>query len=374
MKVILYGIFGNGRREVEQNLSDKFEIIGYMDSSPEVAGLRQYDFKPLYKVEDLRDLEFDYLIITSKTLASYNEIVGRLQGFVDEQKIIGYALFHRVYYPQPYELFCKVRENVKFNGYVLGMSYAFEGLDVNYIKDEIFNFAFSSNDFFHHYHLLNKLVREKNIDDLKYIVFELPYYIFNWDRSKAESFARCINCYTVLEGEEKQYHHKENSELIEKYKVFEQMFKEKKSYNNSTFHAAEYPLSKDIIWDGKDITLSKIWYLEHEDTILENRVYFQKALELLQQVNPNIKIYLVVFPQSPRFYTMYREEIEHMKNIFYTSVTPFLSDNIQVWDYFEFFEACPHYFKDSGHLNVSGRNAFTKEIDRRLQNNHPPIL
>lgn len=104
-KVILYGIRGLLRKEIEQYLSDEYEIIGYSDSAAEYQHCRWIDFKQFFSKKVLKTIEFDYCIITTKTRETAKEIKDMLlsEG-VDKNKILEYALFNGVQYPHPYEM------------------------------------------------------------------------------------------------------------------------------------------------------------------------------------------------------------------------------------------------------------------------------
>ena len=102
-KVILYGIRGAGRKEIELYLSNSYEIVGYSDSDKQYHDFHYVDYINFFRPEELADLEFDYIIITPKYLGTSNEIKKKIlaRGGVKEEKILQYALFHAVEYPHP---------------------------------------------------------------------------------------------------------------------------------------------------------------------------------------------------------------------------------------------------------------------------------
>lgn len=256
-----------------------------------------------------------------------------------------------------------------FDGIVLGMSHAYRGLDINLFHDTIFNFAVESNDLFDDYRLIQRLQRKNvGISDIKYCIFELPYYIFNWDRSLSHSGVRRMNSYAILEGEENQYHHLEmrNGNIVHQYHVFEDMFKRKKMYNASVYNTGIYDV-KDVVTDRDFEEISHVWKADHTETWKENIIYFQKLIALLCQINEEMKIYVTVFPQNPRFYKKHIEIIERGRNKFYETIESMRLENVVIWDYFDLFEQREDYFEDDCHLNTSGRMAFTKKIIRNLE-------
>ncbi len=249
------------------------------------------------------------------------------------------------------------------------MSHGREGVNINLFKDLIFNFSVGSNDLFGIYHLLNKIYKENDrFGRIKYCILELPYYIFNWDCSKSSRAVGRMNCYTMLEGEENQYHNLQidQSDLLYQYYVFEQMFKERKMYNTSVCNIGIYDIKGEIT-NQDYMTISDIWTMQHEETISENITYFRKIISLLRQINNEMRIYITVFPQNPRFYYAHEEVINKASNCFYKIMSDHKSDNVIILDYFRFYEKKEYYFSDECHLNTLGRNSFTKELACRVE-------
>lgn len=79
-KVILYGIRGSGRKEIEFFLDNSYEIIAYSDSDIQYDRYRYINYKRFFEPARLVNLEFDYVIITPKNLTISNEIKEKLLG------------------------------------------------------------------------------------------------------------------------------------------------------------------------------------------------------------------------------------------------------------------------------------------------------
>lgn len=358
-KVILYGIRGRGRKEVEKFLSDSYVIVGYSDSDIQYWNCQYINFTKFYRPEELKDVEFDYLVITPLNFEVSNEIKKNVCVWVDASRIVQYALFADVQYPHPYEIFQKISDSCEFAGFILGMSHAHRGIDVNLFNEPVFNFGFNSNDLFYYYHLLKKLLDDKEQCRIKYCILELPYYIFNWDRSLSRSAFRSMNSYEILG----QFHHLDTMDgnLIKEYQAFENMFKRKKMYNVSVHNTGIYDV-RDAVADQDFMGISHVWKSEHTNTWKENVIYFQQLITLLHQINKYMKIYVAIFPQNPRFYKKHYEIIDRVKKNFYETIESMHLQEIDIWDYFEVYEQMEEYFEDDCHLNTSGRKAFTKRI------------
>lgn len=246
------------------------------------------------------------------------------------------------------------------------MSYAYRGIDTNLFHDPVFNFAFTSNDLFFQYHLLNKMIRLKQIGKIRWCILDLPYYIFNWDRSMSLSMPMCMNAYAMLEGEENQFHHLEDENIITQYYTYENMFKEKRTFNRSVTHVGEYEI-RNVSTNAQNMKVSDIWNLTHKTTIRENIGYFKEILRLPYQINGDIKIYVVVFPQNPLFYKQFESIWQKAKAVFYDTLASVSQDEFEIWDYFCFYDKESNYFYDEGHLNAAGRKNFTLELVERME-------
>lgn len=77
-KVILYGIRGTGRKEIEHFLSDSYEIVGYSDSDVQYCDYNYFNYIRFFLPEELKNQFFDYLIITPKDLKVSDEIKDKL--------------------------------------------------------------------------------------------------------------------------------------------------------------------------------------------------------------------------------------------------------------------------------------------------------
>lgn len=76
--VILYGLRGAGRREVEYFLSDDYKIIGYSDSDIQYNSYSYINYIKFIRQEELNTISYDCLIITPKDLKIANEIKSKL--------------------------------------------------------------------------------------------------------------------------------------------------------------------------------------------------------------------------------------------------------------------------------------------------------
>lgn len=99
-----------------------------------------------------------------------------------------------------------------------------------------------------------------------------------------------------------------------------------------------------------------------ENTIKENIEIFNKILQLLTDINKNIKIYLVLVPVHEVRINMY----DKSKQNFYNIISEFRTKyNFKFWDFYKYKEISSknYYFYDTNHLNYDGATVFTKMLN-----------
>ena len=85
---------------------------------------------------------------------------------------------------------------------------------------------------------------------------------------------------------------------------------------------------------------------------------FEEMLKEIKQYNANMKIQVVVMPQSPIFIEMNKKAIDNMKNIFYQNLLPLCEKySVEMFDFFEEYFHNQEFFFDYCHLNSKGKMA-----------------
>lgn len=148
MKILLYGI-GKDLEDVEKRIRQEHEIIGYMDS---FAKIKKYRGKAFYDLSNIKNLYFDYVIITLKDRKIAWEIQEMLvgeYGILLERIIPFYVYANREVWSikmNNHEL-----ENVQgliFGNSLAAIGYLEEELDIPFI-----NLAIPSQDLYYCYHV-----------------------------------------------------------------------------------------------------------------------------------------------------------------------------------------------------------------------------
>ncbi len=372
--VILYGVRGI-RETIEHLLDDKYEVIGYSDSDLIYHNLKEYEYKPFYIPEHLKYTIFDYVVITILNREISNDIVKKLIYYgVSNEKIIETCMTITLKSPFriPLDSYLSMDKQNPVEGLILGMSYAYYGILTYELSKRFFKLAHFSGDLFFHFKNLEYInINTKSLkENINYIVFEMPYYVFNWDLSKAKNTVR--SRMALLERFE-DYHNygkdKKEQWYIEEYKILKDMFSQKLRYNasvSSNNYENRFPVGI-VEQEHPFYQLEHIWTRIHHDTIKENNAIFNNILEMLYKANPSIKIVVFIPPFFNKLLVNQMEDIEAMKKIFYDCM-----DNLQkkfeitMIDCNNWLQE-KEYYMDIHHLNPLGAYSFSNLLNKKLE-------
>lgn len=365
-KIILYGVRSN-RLFIEKNLSRNYEIVGYTDSDSRYDELEEYDYKVFYQVKKLKYAEFDYVLIVPQKDNAMNEIFDVLiQNEVDIEKIIKVGDFE-LDFRNPLKEFYNLHRC--FDGIVLGMSHAYSGFLTHYFSEKFFKFAAPSMDLYFHLHILKKIFSSDLSGKIKYIVFELPYYIFNYDLSKCKKIAKIRMNYMDIFND--YHHYGENDDEMRNirfYKVLKDMFGWDENYvlSSNNFESNRIALHcNESTNEHIKYCRDHSWYKIEPKTIEENVVIWHNILALIRKRFSEIKIAIVIYPQNPLMIKHHGTTISNMKGIFYEHILDGNDNNILIYDYFSMLPE--HSFIDQCHMNTAACIDFSRLLDRKFK-------
>jgi len=370
--IIIYGVRGV-RKKIETNLSDNYNIIGYSDSDIIYKDISEYEYKPFFLPQILCDQFFDYIIITIPDKEQSAKIVSKLVALgISQLKIIETCYIISSIYSFDIPLKNYIKLNQKFDGLFLGMSYSYNAFLTHFFTKRFYKLSYFGGDIYFHHKNIQHLV-QNNINlltNLKYIVFDLPYYAFNWDLSSAKRTIRWR--FSLLEPFN-DYHNygKTNSEkwYIEEYKILKDMFHNITRLNFSSSSNNFEPRYFDDFQVKKDdfATLEHVWSSFKNETIAENITTLRNTLTLLKSVNPQIKFSFVTSPMYLEYLKEDFDKVNNMKNKFYDILSEhFREFNIETFDCFELFQD-KSLFSDTHHLNALGGYEFSSYLNIEFQ-------
>lgn len=367
---IIYGVRGL-RKKIEASLSDNFRIIGYSDSDTIYRDVKEYEYKPFYAPEALGIKSYDYILISvSDKSKSYDIVNYLIKVGVPQNKIIETCyIINSVYsFDIPLIKFPQITE--AFDGLCFGMSYSYNTFFTHFFSKRFYKLSYYGADlYFHNKNISYLLLKQPSLlTGIKYIVFDLPYYIFNWDLSRAKKTIR--NRFSLLENFN-DYHNYGSDTIeqwyIEEYQILKEMFYQSLSTNTSSYsNNYEDRNNNDFMRSPNNFsTLEHVWTTLRDETIEENISLFLRILSSLNSFNPSIKIAVVIFPMYLPFLNM--EEIRHMKALFYRIINDFIkSFEIEIFDCFEMFQDKSLFF-DVQHLNAFGGYKLSSYLEEIFQ-------
>lgn len=370
-KVIIYGIsFLESRLKIEGMLDDCAEIIGYMDSFWDKYGAarNEFEYLPVIALKDLKRITYDYIVINAIRNSHIEEITQTLtEHGAQEKKIIPFYWFSFIGLCSPIDKYLKLPDK-SFEGILMGMSYAKDGFYPMYFDRKFFNFSARGMDLHYHYHTLKRVFaymegHPKLYEELKYIVFELPYYIFNYDVSKEASLLKYRMSQISSTG---SWHHalepEEGKTLRAQWEAYIELFGKKLSRQETIYTGN--PFSREIRRQPDEPEKRfEAFYSLKEENIAENERIWRDTIQLIYRFKKDIKVAVVIFPQSDRCQEW--GGVKSVRDMFYEIIMDTTRNfpNINVFDYFTIYYGHREYFYDYSHLNVQGAGEFSKHLN-----------
>lgn len=392
MRIILYGL-GTGRTYIEGCIKPSHEIVGYTDS---YSHIEYFAGKRFYSLEQLKDVEFDYIVLTLGNRKTCNAIKQQLQAQfnIHSDKIVE---FWKLYYAT---LNCNLidyrvlKKNGDYDGLVLGLSHAEVGINTDYLDGNWCNLAISSQDLYGNKKVLEYAYQKyrDSFINLKYVIIDLfDWVYFNYDTSMASNALNYLGNVMNIDGishhfkrnklyEEKQ-RNIEKSYLLSTDKVLEETHKRQLAELFGDIHQNEYifnsyqsKVSVNII-DKADDNYLKPDYMpaiakrHFPETIKENIDIFKDILEFLYNINNQIKIYAVLLPRYNTIETIHKTLYQQWKKEFMEII-----HNIKKSYNFEFISYKDYqpisgnnnFYADVSHLNLTGSIALTSLLNETL--------
>ena len=282
-------------------------------------------------------------------------------------KLINFSCFKRTSFENPIK---NINNDVHYTGLIVGMSHSQCAIRTELLKDNVYcNCAAPSMDIFCHFHYLKKIseIYPEKLKNMRHIIIELPYYIFNYDLSRFGNFVYSKLNYFELVGD---YHNFGKTEaqknIINEFRLFKEYFRPEKivskcsSKKNVIRNMAKSVLNKYRIAVNKD----KVWRVIYQETVEENRKLWGDILALLEKNCPNARVTVLVMPFNPLFRLFHKKEISQMKKIFKASLG---TGRFEVVDHFSCINS-DYYFDDHCHLNEIGASKYTFFLQEELAN------
>ena len=418
MKVIIYGL-DRSRKVIERNLRDNCEIVGYCD---DFYKLGVYSDKNLIALDEIKDTDFDYIIISSMSEERVEEINNKLiNAGIEKDKILKFFSLYKELCTYLLELPLKRSHRILSNmgddieGIILGISHGAVDINPKYLDKKFCNLAIPMQDLYYNLKQLKTLVYDypEKVKNIKYAIIDMyTYTYFNYDISmtnnavlyyensgyredEKHNFDNNKNFTGTIQEEldkrQQMYEDREESSFQDEDKkhqldVFRLLFDrdamdvtyDYKNINIYKDYCVDFPLRKDrekIISDEeieelkRTETPSSLQTFQFSKTLAENRTVFREILKLLNEINENIKIYLVLIPEYNERELYLQKQEKFWKESFYRTLEIFREDfKFTVLDFKDYKELYTNrdYYYDSGHLNYKGSVEFTELLNNYI--------
>lgn len=366
---------------MESRIKEEHEIIGYMDS---YARIKIYKGKSFFELSNIKNILFDYLIITvsdRRTAWNIQELLINDYGVPDEKVIPFWVYVKR----ELWNIKMKKCDLKQIKGLIFGNSHAICG----FLEEELFfpcvNLAVTSQDLYYSYRVFHNCmeVYGDGLTNLEYVIIDLYDYIeFNIDLSLTSNCLDYIYNGGIQDkhnfGCNKNFRDSMEKELFKRYGV---KIKGKKIQIMETIFDnldAEFDYVPNIRWRHieRDIPLPANLIIgsgirkRFEKTIQENLNIIEKFINEIRIKNPKMKI---VFTLIPKYISIEKA----VEPVIYTWKKEFLQVVADLQNrygiYFFNYKACAcisenhMFYYDIGHLNTVGARAMTAILNEDLK-------
>lgn len=375
MRLLVYGL-GRGADECRRLVRKEHEIIGYMDS---LSHIKRYNARPFFPLCAIRELSFEYVIVTVCDLEAVRKICSMLveEYGLPSEKIIVF------WYVQNRELWrCKLEtyKLEEIETIICGNSHATFAFLEEAMERPAINLATPANDLFYIKWILEKCMSEayrNRFRRIRNIVIDLyDYNYFNVDVVRGSTYPLFLERGGVLAEDNGHGDYRKFAAGCEScfdQAVMDLIFELDHKPLGSDWH--EYDRWTHIGQDeygamGEQIMTSHVVNRRFEVTIKENKELLSELLVCLRKWKPDVNI---IFTLCPRYITMekkgemllgtWREEFEML-----------------IEGYCRKFDACYRNYKghseisenhcfyyDVAHFNTVGGKAFTEILNEDLK-------
>ncbi len=358
IRVIIFGIYKfECRIKMENSFHDNVELIGYMDN---FYNEKTFNYRPVINIYTLKDIEYDYILINSVRTDSIEEIYKQLHygGGVKKEKIIRWYYYSYFGNDSPIHRYQKFDKEI-FDGFIFGMSHAVDGFLPHYFDKNIYRFCARGMDMFYHRSLVEYILKDNT--NKRYFMFELPYYIFNYETFHNKFFKYRINYYKEIESIKNSNINDENLYFLKEYEAYEKIFK---SEIGDPQTSSEIPLTNrdSVVRLDLDERIYEEFWDVNSAAISRNKIYFNEIVRMIYEYNRDSKIAVVVFPHNIMEVNKLGNKLTEVKQIFYDILNSYHNE-VELFDFFYIYKERPEFFKDWTHLNNKGAKEFTQMLN-----------
>ena len=210
--------------------------------------------------------------------------------------------------------------------------------------------------------------------NLRYVILDMPYYMFNYDLSMNR--VHMIN-QLILADYFDDYHNfttKANEKVLKQFSLWKEMIYDGIKYNSSYCYNDHIVRNGSITEEMKNACKNKISHVyskPHPNTINENEKIFVNMMKLIKFFDKDIKVIILIMPQSKYEYMYHQKLIDSMAKDFH-SVVSYICErmkiNYEILDLYKEYFGKDEMFLDLIHLNSKGAKIFSNRLESLLKN------
>ncbi len=286
-----------------------------------------------------------------------------------------------------YQRIMNRRRGEKLDGLILGITHAMVGIIEEKMPGKVCNLCESSQDIYFNYKVLENIYNEyyESINELKYVVIDMfDYTYFNFDTLMTGAYdlfleesgflceERCnwnkaqlpqqIN--DILQARWQEGRTTEQQELLDT--IFPNMREADDSiYKGYTvLKERKHVITEDEIKEYKNSpTVTSLQFRVFENTIEFQISNFEKILQILQKINPQMQVFLLLMPKCFEVEQSEKQYNERWKPFFSEIISEFQQQYpfIRLLDFkeFEVFSKNRSWYEDLSYFNYFGACKFT---------------
>ena len=353
----------------EAFLDDGHEIVAYCDVAPVPETVSKG--RNVVPIEQLKSVQFDYLVFASFDAAKQSAITKRLRAAGCSQP----TLIERIFLPKAPERTQedKVRlidrSEGEYHGVIMGLSHALTGIDKSKLAKRFFELSWRGQDMYYNLQLFRYAVEHGKFTDIKEAWLVFPHYYFDYDQSQSFQQYRSgqlfgvhrLNDWHNVDVIRNAKLRAQAHDLITQWRLFGRKFADFHKYKNPIKNMKVYQVP-----DGQG-ELPKGFWTDRPATVESNRAVFRELIKLLRErhVLPTL-ILPPLFVKGlnadnvkqldligRRFRTVMTEEVRKTGGI------------IRFGDLTALFADRRECFRDTEHLNYIGAGAFAEYLNQK---------
>lgn len=373
MDVVIVGL-GDNRRDILADISEQCRIVGYADIKKYYRAFETFDYVPYMEIADLKNFDCDYIIIGYAQYNDIQEVKDELRtSGSDTDKVIEYQFFKDTLCIDQMKAFANTDR--RFDILLFGMSHSQCSIQPQYFTQRLFKLAAPSMDLFCQEQIVRRLISDypESVAETKQFVFELPYYIFNFDLSRFRQFVLNRVYYFHSFSDYHHFGEKEgDQELILHFENFVKVFERDRRSDKFTLNKdADNEITTGLIAKAKRVGhevlrrkeirhfKDDVWFKNYETTQKENEDLWNSILTQIRSLNPQAEIIVLVCPFDPMFRKLYARQIDEKKKQFYKVLGDIkVIDNFELNDNYQFADHC--------HLRTECGLRYTQVVRKQL--------